>query len=125
MSAFLKLHNIQHRRTSAYHPQANGLNERTHFIRGISLAMKSADSRLKWSTLAKRATADYNERPHGTTGFPPIFLQFGTRPEHCPFTDITLEDARKMATQRSRQQQQARKIRHDQTHRPSSFFFFF
>jgi hypothetical protein len=81
-----------------------------HFtvIRGISLAMKSADSRLKWSTLAKKAMADYNERPHGTTGYPAAFLQFGIWPKHCPFKDTTLEEARRVAVQRRRHRQQVR-----------------
>lgn len=123
MTSFLRSHSIEHRRTSAYHPQANGLNERTHYsiIRGISLAMRASHSRLKWSTLAKKATADYNETPHGVTGFPPVFLQFGTRPEHCPFEDISLEEARKIAVQRIQQQQHLRKIRHDKNHCPSNF----
>ena len=123
MTTFLTSNKIEHRRTSTYHPQSNGLNERTHFtvIRGISLKLATSSSRLKWSTLAKLATAEYNENPHGVTGFPPVFLQFGTRPTHAPFTEVNLEDARKLAVERTRHQQVLRKSKHDAKHSPSSF----
>jgi hypothetical protein len=120
---FLKSSHVEHRKTSAYHPQANGLNERTHFtiIRGISLAVKSSNSRLKWSALATRATADYNRNIHGVTGFPPVFLHFGTRSADTPFADVTLEDARRLAGERTERQQQLRKGKHDSRHRTSSY----
>ena len=123
MEKFLERHKVEHRRISAYHPRANGLNERTHFtiIQAIRLRMISDDKRYKWSTLARLATKEYNSLPHSVTGFAPVYLHFGHRPDRNPDPEMSLEQARHQAVRRTQEQQQKRKERFDSSHVPSNF----
>lgn len=120
---FLQSHGVETRFTSTYHPQANGLNERTHYtvIRGISLRLAEAHTKKKWAALARESTAMYNETPHGVTGFSPVLLHFGQRPTHAPFNEITIEEARKLAVERTRHAQEQRRLRFEKSHKPVAF----
>lgn len=104
---FLARYGIEHRVTSIAHPQANGLNERTHYsiIRGISLRLIDTQKKYKWSRLAKEATRLFNTTPHSVTGFPPCYLQFEQRTTDGS-CDVPVAEARRLAVERTIAQQE-------------------
>jgi hypothetical protein len=75
-------HLIDHRYTSAEHPQANGLAERVVKSTKACLAKVCADPDLKnvWDERLPDLVAGYNCAPQASTGFSPSHLMFGTKP---------------------------------------------
>ena len=104
--------------TSPYHPQANGLVERSNgiIVRQIALQLIDKPS-LRWSTAINTALHDYNRTTHTTTGFTPQTLHFGV---DLP-NGQSVDDVRRLATERSREVQDKRKTTFDRTHKPSDF----
>ena len=120
---FLKKNNIRALRTSAYHPQTNGMVEKLNHTLTIRLRLLRADHpSLKWSSLVSTAVEQYNSTPHDITGFTPDYLFMG-RPPHGPLPhDLQpLEEARALATKRTQQEQLRRKSNFDKTHSNVSF----
>jgi transposase InsO family protein len=92
---FLRRHRVEHIFTTAYHPQANGLNERVNgtIKRGLQLELMD-HPRRKWSTLVKPVVDRYNARVHSVTRFSPIQLQFGKDlPESYTSVDAARSEA--------------------------------
>ena len=117
--SFLKDNDIQHRFISPYHPEANGLVEKANhtLITGIKLHILD-HPKHKWTTALTEVVKNYNRTPHSVTGFKPTFLQFGLDEDNNSFT---VEEARRLATERSLTAQARRKEHHDNLH-PSSDF---
>lgn len=65
--------NIQHLKTSPYHPQSNGMLERFHGVLKQTLR-KTQDQATQWLPFVLFA---YRETPHSSTGFSPFELTFG------------------------------------------------
>ena len=69
---------IEHRLTSSYHPQANGMLEKVNHILTNGLRLSLLDNpKIKWSTHLNKVVSNYNRVPHSATGFSPQFLHFG------------------------------------------------
>ena len=70
-------------RTSAYHPQGDGLSER--FIRTIKQMIKSytkkARNQKDWDEKLELLQLAYNTSCHSTTKYSPYYLMFGRRPK--------------------------------------------
>ena len=72
-----KLLHIQKSRTTAYHPQSDGLAERwNRTLLGI-LATGVENRPEDWEDYVRKACMAYNTSVHATTGFTPFFLMFG------------------------------------------------
>ena len=119
---YLKSKNIKHLLTAPFRPQSNGICEKANdlIVKGLRLAI-SDNPKIHWSKALESVITSMNDRPHEITGFAPRFLQFGTVScaEDRPIE--TLEQARQLSTNRSRQAQLDRKKRHDTTHQKSNF----
>ena len=70
------LWDIQHIRTSPYHPQSDGALERWHACLKGMIKKKSIDKSM-WDELVKFCLFAYRDTPHCVTGYPPFELMFG------------------------------------------------
>ncbi|XP_063794647.1 uncharacterized protein LOC134949877, partial [Pseudophryne corroboree] len=67
----------QKARTTAYHPQGNGLCERANQTLIGMLRSLPAGDRARWPTLLPELIYLYNNAEHSSTGFTPYYLMFG------------------------------------------------
>lgn len=64
-------------KTTAYHPQGNGLCERANRTIIGMLRSLSIEKRSQWPTLLPELVYLYNNTEHCSTGFTPFYLMFG------------------------------------------------
>ena len=74
---FLKLIGTERRVTSAYHPEANGKNERLNQTLCRALRKHVEDDQLNWDLYLSFVTFAYNTRIHSVTGVAPYTGIFG------------------------------------------------
>ena len=72
-----ELLNIQKSRTTAYHPQSDGLAERWNRTLLGMLATSVGEHPEDWEEYVSKACMAYNTSVHATTGFTPFYLMFG------------------------------------------------
>jgi hypothetical protein len=68
---------IDHRRTTAYNPRANGLTERFNQVMSTMLAHYCVTNQDTWDEHLPFATFAYNMSVNATTGYSPHFLVYG------------------------------------------------
>ena len=68
---------IAHSKTSAYHPQANGLCERFHSTLKSSLSLVIDKGKTNWDIFLPDMVAAYRTTPHTVTRETLVFLMFG------------------------------------------------
>lgn len=85
---------IEKLRTSAYHPQSNGLVERFNGTLKTILRALCAEHPSQWASKLAMATFAYNTAVHSATSVSPFFLVHIRNP-HIPgdFSNPTLDDA--------------------------------
>ena len=88
-------------------------------IKGIRLVLAEKPN-IKWSTALETVLLTINDNPHEIPGFTPRFLQFAQTTDQTLPT-IPVEEARRLATERSRKAQIKRKGKHDSKHKTSGF----
>ena len=71
---------------------------------------------MKWAIALNVVLQSINDRSHDVTGFTPRYLQFGHTVDGHPIPNTSIEDARRLATQRSRQAQAKRAEAHASKH---------
>jgi hypothetical protein len=71
---------IEHRASTAYHPQTNGLVERVNGVLEKILVKMCAGSDTIWDRFLESAVFNLNARKHTVTGFSPFFLAHGCHP---------------------------------------------
>ena len=69
--------NIVKTRTTAYHPQCDGLVERFNRTLLSMLATTVADHPFGWEEALPKMCMAYNSSVHSTTGYTPFFLMYG------------------------------------------------
>ena len=85
MSHFLELVwellDIRRLKTTAYHPQCDGLSER--FIQNLKLMMTAFEDseQLDWDLNLNKLAYAFDSSVHSTTGFTPYEMQFGRKPK--------------------------------------------
>lgn len=77
MAEVCKLLHIQKSRTTAYHPQSDGLAERWNRTLLGMLATCVGEHPENWEEYVNKACMAYNTSVHATTGFTPFYLMFG------------------------------------------------
>ncbi|KAK8756781.1 hypothetical protein V5799_000517 [Amblyomma americanum] len=70
----------QHKLTTAYHPQTNGLTERLNRTLTDMLSMYVSPDHRDWDVALPYVTFAYNSSRHDTTGYSPFYLLFGRHP---------------------------------------------
>ncbi|GFW70685.1 retrovirus-related Pol polyprotein from transposon 412 [Trichonephila clavipes] len=73
--------NIDHRFTTAYHPQTNGLTERFNKTLADMLSMYVDVEQKNWDEILPFVTFAYNTAKQETTGFTPFYLLHGREAE--------------------------------------------
>ena len=68
---------IKKSRTTAYHPQCDGLVERSNRTILSMLATTSHDHPFDWEDQLPKVCMAYNTSVHATTGYTPFYLMFG------------------------------------------------
>ncbi len=84
LKAICQQFDIKQLRTTAYHPQTNGLTERLNgtLVRLLAKACRTeADKTRNWDNLLSHIKRAYNTTPHRMTGESPHFLLYGDDPE--------------------------------------------
>ncbi|GFU16812.1 hypothetical protein TNCV_923151 [Trichonephila clavipes] len=88
--------NIDHRFTTAYHPQTNGLTERFNKTLADMLSMYVDVEQKNWDEILPFVTFAYNTAKQETTGFTPFYLLHGreaeTTPTMLPFCPNDFDD---------------------------------
>lgn len=123
---YLDSNGILHIYTAVDNAASNGLNERTGqtLVNRIRCRSNENESKLAWSTIAKRCTQEYNNTIHSSTGFSPNYLMNGISPSIIPVefeTKRNFEDDRKKAFENSLKAHAANKKRYDEKRIDHSF----
>ena len=132
----LRLCTSQFRHSTPYHPQTNGLVERTNRTLTNMLAMYVSSKHKNWDDILPFITYAYNTAKHETTDFTPFYLLYARSPRSCldtilPFalhTDDSVaqtlcraEEARQIARLRTLASQDRSKQRYDRRRDDVSF----
>ncbi|GBM27758.1 Retrovirus-related Pol polyprotein from transposon 412 [Araneus ventricosus] len=138
LSTLAELCNIDHRMTTAYHPQTNGLTERFNKTLADMLSMYVNIEQRNWDEILPFVTFAYNTAKQETTGFTPFYLLHGREAETtldtmlpvCP-DDVDNDYTSRMITRAEESRQLARlhtlkaqdkdRRRYDSKHRMVSF----
>ncbi|GFT76580.1 hypothetical protein TNCV_3678191 [Trichonephila clavipes] len=138
VSSLVDLCNIDHRFTTAYHPQTNGLTERFNKTLADMLSMYVDVEQKNWDEILPFVTFAYNTAKQETTGFTPFYLLHGREAEttldtmlpFCPndFDDNNItkiaaraEESRQLARVHTLRAQDKDRLRYDSKHQIVSY----
>ncbi|GFS68723.1 transposon Tf2-6 polyprotein [Trichonephila clavipes] len=138
VSSLVDLCNIDHRFTTAYHPQTNGLTERFNKTLADMLSMYVDVEQKNWDEILPFVTFAYNTAKQETTGFTPFYLLHGREAEttldtmlpFCPndFVDNNItkiaaraEESRQLARVHTLRAQDKDRRRYDSKHQMVSY----
>ncbi|GFV35706.1 retrovirus-related Pol polyprotein from transposon 412 [Trichonephila clavipes] len=138
VSSLVDLCNIDHRFTTAYHPQTNGLTERFNKTLADMLSMYVNVEQKNWDEILPFVTFAYNTAKQETTGFTPFYLLHGREAEttldtmlpFCPndFDDNKItkiaaraEESRQLARVHTLRAQDKDRRRYDSKHQMVSY----
>uniref|UniRef100_L7LVQ9 RNA-directed DNA polymerase n=1 Tax=Rhipicephalus pulchellus TaxID=72859 RepID=L7LVQ9_RHIPC len=120
------------RHSTPYHPQTNGLTERTNRTLTNMLSMYVSSDHKNWDDVLPFITYAFNTAQHETTGYSPFSLLYARRPRYTldtifPFLDhddlcisetiCRAEEARRLAHLRTLASQERSKLRFDRRRR--------
>ena len=78
--------------TSAYHPQTNGLDERTNQTLKVRLAKLVNDHQNDWDEYLEQVAFSIRVQKQGSTKYSPFFLMFGRHPKTpMEVKEVTIE----------------------------------
>jgi hypothetical protein len=101
-------------------PLSNGLCERVNQTIVTRLRCKLNDNKqnICWPKLLEKVTEEYNNTPHNVTQFTPKYLMFGIKPFDPLIngSDISLDEARKIALINSEHNHELNKRYYDQNY---------
>lgn len=134
VSSLIKLCNVNHQMTTAYHPQTNGLTERLNKTLTDMLSLYVDVEQKNWDDALPFVTFGYNTSKQDTTGYTPFFMLHGREAETTldamlPFMPddkdsdyisqliMNAEEARQLAHLRTLQMQEKDRQRYDSRHR--------
>ncbi|UYV72260.1 K02A2.6-like [Cordylochernes scorpioides] len=132
------LNGISHLKTTAYHPQTNGLTERLNKTLTDMLSMYVDVEQKIWDEVLPFVTFAYNTAKKETTGFSPFFLVHGREAETTldsllPYHDndnvgdyvqhliTTAEETRHLAQLHLYRGQEKDRVYYDRKHRPVDY----
>ncbi|GFS69710.1 transposon Tf2-6 polyprotein [Trichonephila clavipes] len=124
---FLKHNNVTQLLTTSHRPQTNGKVERVNqtIITRLKCEISNSSNKVPWTKILEKVTHQYNQTPHTITGFPPTYLMYGNLPFEISLKDNEiyppLEEARKLAKERTEQYYKINKIRYDKKFQEADF----
>ncbi|GFV22362.1 transposon Tf2-11 polyprotein [Trichonephila clavipes] len=124
---FLKHNNITQLLTTSHRPQTNGKVERVNqtIITRLICESSNSSNKVPWTKILEKVTHQYNQTPHTITGFPPTYLMYGNLPFEISLKNNEiyppLEEARKLAKERTEQYYKINKIRYDKKFQEADF----
>ncbi|GFT12774.1 retrotransposable element Tf2 protein type 3 [Trichonephila clavipes] len=124
---FLKHNNVTQLLTTSHRPQTNGKVERVNqtIITRLKCEISNSSNKVPWTKILDKVTHQYNQTPHTITGFPPTYLMYGNLPFEISLKDNEiyppLEEARKLAKERTEQYYKINKIRYDKKFQEADF----
>ncbi|GFU46860.1 transposon Tf2-9 polyprotein [Trichonephila clavipes] len=124
---FLKHNNATQLLTTSHRPQTNGKVERVSqtIITRLKCEISNISNKVPWTKILEKVTHQYNQTPHTITGFPPTYLMYGNLPFEISLKDNEiyppLEEARKLAKERTEQYYKINKIRYDKKFQEADF----
>lgn len=124
---FLRHNNVTQLLTSSHRPQTNGKVERVNqtIITRLKCKVSNSPSNVPWTKILETVTQEYNNTPHSVTGFPPVYLMYGELPFEISFQENKIyppvEEARKIAKERTKQYYNVNKIRYDKRFQQAKF----
>uniref|UniRef100_A0A0G4H8L5 Integrase catalytic domain-containing protein n=1 Tax=Chromera velia CCMP2878 TaxID=1169474 RepID=A0A0G4H8L5_9ALVE len=95
VSEVLRILKVNHKLTSGYHPQCNGLTERYNqtWEQGVGKQLKAENS-LNWDLYLQPFNFSYRTTPHAETRLTPFQLTYGYEPTHLLRVEPVSPDAR-------------------------------
>lgn len=133
----LRSSSTQHKLTTSYHPQTNGLTERLNRTLTDMLSMYVSSDHRDWDLALPYVTFAYNSSRHDTAGYSPFYMLFGrepTLPLDTLLPDVTAppseyardaiaraDHARQVARSRLCASQASQKRLYDSRHRDVAF----
>lgn len=132
----LRLCGCHYRHSTPYHPQTNGLTERTNRTIINMLSMYVSADHKNWDAVLPFVTYAFNTAKHEVTGYTPFFLLYARHPQTfldtiLPFstnenasvaqTLCRAEEARRLARLRTLSSHARAKDRYDARHLPVTF----
>jgi transposase InsO family protein len=138
VAEIISLCQVNHKMTTAYHPQTNGLTERFNKTLADMLSMYVDIDHKDWDSFLPFVTFAYNTAKQDTTGFTPFFLLHGREAEttmdtmfpfypddsYDDYVDHLLtkaEEARQLARTRTLIAQDREQERYNTKHRPVTY----
>ena len=98
----MKVFNIQHRFTTAYHPQANGIDKRLNQTLAGRLSKFDQDDRETWDAIFSEVVYAYDRAVQDTTRYRPFEAMF----ERVPWLSIDFNDTSAYAAVTKQQEYQ-------------------
>lgn len=139
MEELFRLTSTNHARTTAYHPQTNGLCERFNRTLATMISKYVSTHHRDWDQFLQYVVFAYNSSVHETTGYSPFFLLHGGEPtlpidatlglRHSELQSTPLsqdiasrwEEAKKLVTERELKTKESSKERYDTGRRTQNF----
>jgi hypothetical protein len=115
LAELCELLNVQHTKTTPYHPQCNSQVEVFNKMVKKYLASYVDETTLNWDEFLPALMLAYNTSYHSTTATMPFELLFGVRPR------LPLQHAHQLARKNAEQQGLKYKLSFDQTAAPHKF----
>jgi hypothetical protein len=119
-SSFLEKNDIKLMFITVNCPQSNGLCERVNqtIVTRLRCKLNDNNQNICWPKLLEKVTEEYNNSPHSVTQFTPKYLMFGIKPFDPLIngSDISLEEARKIALIDSEHNHELNKRYYDKNH---------
>ncbi len=116
---YIQQNSINHIFTAIDNPESNGLNERLNqtLTNRIRCKINIKNEKRAWSSIARECIDEYNNTIHTVTKFTPRFLMEGINfqivPPELNNSPISLDEARKIALENSKENHKINKIRID------------
>ncbi|GFX01641.1 retrotransposable element Tf2 protein type 3 [Trichonephila clavipes] len=116
---FLKHKNVTQLLITSHRTQTNGKVERVNqtIITRLKYEISNSSSKVPWTKILEKVTHQYNQTPHAITVFPPAYLMYGNLPFEISLKDneiySLIEEARKLAKERTEQYYKINMIRYD------------